>query len=571
MSRATHIFRRGGIYWFRYRVPKGLQAIFGRSEVRRSLGTSCYRTATLRAASGFAWILGLCEKVRVMQNAEPHQIDVHVAQYFAALVAQSKLSKLSNAYADEAIRENELCLMDDAAAHLRALLEEGKADPSVGADLATFFKHKGIDLGSLPAAMRDTAVKGAMAAHIDHIGYVLHAVDAPSKPYQPEHELFADLLAPTPPIASISASGLPPITVATAIKKYRAEYDGEWAAKSKKDAYRVFAWLEEHLGAATDMHTVTKAQAASFRDALLSMESRSKAASFADRMTDNPERRISKRTANKYLCFVQSFFNWASGEAGLIESSPFDKISIPFPKGKSKAAQTATPAALEAFLLSPLFQGHQTGKLHKPGAIVARGEEYWFALLEIFLGARTGEIAQLLLSDVNDGSSGKLLASVSFRKIDDFGQNVAGKSLKTMSAERTVPLPAVLIELGFLGFVHGQAQKKSQHLFPAFAPKAGRDASAAATKFMSRYLERIEQKFPGKANHWLRHAVTDALRNSKTPNYLISQITGHAQSDMNSLYGTGADLETVKAALDSADYKFDLLATLLQSKERWTK
>ena len=41
--------RRGGVYWFRRRVPQGIVGKLGRDEVNRSLGTTCHKEAHVRA------------------------------------------------------------------------------------------------------------------------------------------------------------------------------------------------------------------------------------------------------------------------------------------------------------------------------------------------------------------------------------------------------------------------------------------------------------------------------------------------------------------------------------------
>ena len=51
---AGHFIRRGGTYWFRRRVPKGLIARLGQAEIHRSLHTSSRSVASGRAMR--AWL-----------------------------------------------------------------------------------------------------------------------------------------------------------------------------------------------------------------------------------------------------------------------------------------------------------------------------------------------------------------------------------------------------------------------------------------------------------------------------------------------------------------------------------
>ena len=384
--------RRGGTYWFRFRVPAKLQSIFGRTEIRRSLATRSYREAVRRAASVFARVSALCETVGIMSGATPETINALVASYFSDLVAQSEQWGIADAYADEGEEDEKLAVAEDVAEEIQALLSKGSVHHGVAQLFADFALSKGVAIKTLPPALRKLALKGAMAAHVEHVGYLHHAASSPTDHYAPEQKIFASALAPI--ALSPSGADLPVITLAAAIKKLRDERNGIWAATTKADANRVFAWLEEHVGPLTNMHSIKKAHAVSFRDALMSMEKRSTAQAFAERITSDPSKRIARRTASKYLDLVSSFFGWASGEAGLIENSPFAKISITFVKEKkSNAARSATPEALRAMLNSPLFQGHRFEKLHVAGPSVARDEEYWLVLLQFFLGARAGEVA----------------------------------------------------------------------------------------------------------------------------------------------------------------------------------
>ena len=478
MRGASHLMRRGAMFWFRFRVPSSAQAVLGRTEIRRSLFTSCHREAKRRAAACFVRISIMCENAHAMNEQTPEEISAQLGKLFLDLVAKT--------------------------AHPHALSP------------------------------------GAIA---DGVAIAMHAQVTPA-----------------------DAAGPPSISLAEALAKFRAEKEESWAAKTLQDVKLVHPWIVEHFGAHTPLRSIKKAQAASFREGALRLKKHSAASTFADRQTDDVAQRISARTASKYLDFAVAFFNWAASEAGLIEHSPCSRLTIKFSRKKSKAAAAATAPALRDIFMSPLFQGHHPLKPWQKGPVVTRGDYYWAFVLQFYFGTRIGEIAQLRVRDIATDAD---VPYAHIRTTDDDGNLINGNTLKTANAHRKVPICDDLIALGFLDFVKRQ-RANNAYLLRSIAPSRGQSSSSKASKFAARYLERVGQKNAGKATHWLRHALANALRAARTPDYTLNQILGHAQDAMHAQYGTVEDVGAAKDAIDNADWKFNPRAVLLRSKPRWT-
>lgn len=359
----------------------------------------------------------------------------------------------------------------------------------------------------------------------------------------------------------------PSVTVGVGVSKYLLSQSSDWAASTKHDVQLVLGWVCDHFGADTDLASISKMQALEFVEGLRKLESRSSANTFQARQTDDHAKRIAPRTVKKYRGFAQTFFNWTVEKLELTAKSPLTKITIKVQKTISRAATAATPEALENLLRSPLFQGHHPLYVHKAGPVVARGDFYWALLLQFYFGTRIGELAQLRVSDVAINAP---IPYVHLRDVDDEGRRIGDKTFKNEHSKRKMPICDALIKLGFLQFV-ATRRGKNAPLFPQLAPSRGQKASSKASKFYSRYLERIGQKMVGKATHWHRHALVDALRAAGTQEYVICQITGHAHDAMHIQYGTLANLGTAKAALDEAKWMFDPMAVLMLSKSRWVR
>jgi integrase len=82
---------------------------------------------------------------------------------------------------------------------------------------------------------------------------------------------------------------------------------------------------------------------------------------------------------------------------------------------------------------------------------------YWLPLLGLFTGARLEELGQARVVDVKEAEG------IHFLDISDAGE---GKSVKTASSRRRVPIHPELERLGFLDYVEERKRAKDARLFP---------------------------------------------------------------------------------------------------------
>jgi integrase len=159
-------------------------------------------------------------------------------------------------------------------------------------------------------------------------------------------------------------------------------------------------------------------------------------------------------------------------------------------------------------------------------------------LLALLTGARMGELAQLHVSDIERSKD------VWFLNITDLhaetGEIVAGKSLKTRSSKRIVPLHKVLVDWGFLDYVQTQ-ETHDARLFPSLV-RNGRGEFSDYSRGFGRYLTKIGLKSDKTLTfHSFRHTFMDALRRGGIKKYERELLAGHARHDMNDLYGEEVD------------------------------
>ena len=182
--------------------------------------------------------------------------------------------------------------------------------------------------------------------------------------------------------------------------------------------------------------------------------------------------------------------------------------------------------------------------------MVVRDGKYWVPILGLYTGARLGEIVQLLVSDVREEGG-----------IDYFDINrdeAGGKSLKTSSSQRVIPVHPELVRFGFMEYVENRRGKgPSGRLFSEI--KQGKDGSYSHnfSKYFGRYLKQVGVKTNKTTFHSFRHNFTDALRNGAVEDSRMKSLLGHSDKSVTAEYGSGGPPLKVLAE-DMKKVKFDV-------------
>lgn len=170
-----------------------------------------------------------------------------------------------------------------------------------------------------------------------------------------------------------------------------------------------------------------------------------------------------------------------------------------------------------------------------------RGEaSYWLPLLLLTTGARPEELAQALVTDVRAGD-GEDRWSLAITAVGQHPHKGA-RSLKTPSAERTVPLAPVLIGLGFLDYVEWLRARGELALFPSLRPKGERrELFASFGAWWSGYLRENGVALDGKRPaREFRPTWATIARECGVSREAQEYLMGHAPdaNDMNARYGS---------------------------------
>jgi integrase len=250
---------------------------------------------------------------------------------------------------------------------------------------------------------------------------------------------------------------------------------------------------------------------------------------------------ISQHTRERRLSAVKEFFSWARG-IDLIEIDPAEGVE--FIKTRTrKTGPKRKPfrlAELQKLFLSPLFTGCEDRRFwKKPGTFSMRDDHrFWLPLLALWTGARQGELAQLLVTDIQS-IDGVWTIVITDEPDEDESQESREKRIKNSSSERKVPIHPELIQIGFLKFVARKSKAGERRLF-SDCERDQNGRFGPHTKHFKQLLASVGVTREGVSFHSFRHGFEDAMRNSFVSDGAALQLTGRQTGTSRDGYGEGS-------------------------------
>jgi len=243
-----------------------------------------------------------------------------------------------------------------------------------------------------------------------------------------------------------------------------------------------------------------------------------------------PQSRIN---VNKFLTRLTTFMNFGVSQ-GYIKENYILGMKIPIPKTEGrKKREPFSPEDLGKILSPKSYLdwtvdfGLKT-KSAKPNVVKYQNPFYWSFLIGIFSGMRTNETAQLRIEDIIKKEN------VWMFSIDE----TEGKSVKTTSSIRKVPVHPTLISLGFIDYVKIIKSKGVDRVFPELT----KQRDGYSTKISQHYNE----KFLPSVGVWIRqtkvlystrHTFINRCYNKGVDRDIIKSIVGHEPDFTMDVYG----------------------------------
>jgi integrase len=287
--------------------------------------------------------------------------------------------------------------------------------------------------------------------------------------------------------------------------------------------------------------------------------------------------RITVDTHRRFLDGISEVFEWAVNET-YIATNPARALGTEIerssgtPKTKDQDQRAAFSGDDLAAIFGAEWFAHGTGRKTPQGTFHSyRPHYFWLPLLALHCGGRLNELAQVYVDDI---VSVEGIWCLDFNlnapdKLDLDEADPAGKdkSLKTINAQRQVPIHSRLIELGFVEYVVALREAGHQRLFPELHFDARKGyGKAAGSWFNERFLgRRLKIERDGrKTFHSFRHNFATALGDADVLTSVKADLMGHSRSTALSetRYDKGRKLQTLKDAIEQVRYELPPIASL---------
>jgi len=329
---------------------------------------------------------------------------------------------------------------------------------------------------------------------------------------------------------------------------YKIQRD-DWDEKTQADAEGVYGQLIEYLGGNTDPSTIKREQLRDFSVLLSQLPTnytrtpRFKNLSLHQltELAANEElKTIAAATVKKKFNFIKSLFKYASQEEWIDKDRA---TGITIAKGVSKKRAPYSPEELNSIFTSTKDTD--------------RKSDFWLPRIGLTTGMRSNEILQLTTSDIRQTSD------IWYFDINEDMDVEAGqaKKTKTDNSRRSVPVPEVLIKVGFIDYVQAIG---SGRLFPCVHLGSDKSYSSVYSKRFNTQLDRLSLKPDAdealmKDFHSFRHtfrANTRANGVSKETADLLGGWKDQEGRTAGDDYGVHYEsfMSELKTAIDQIDY-----------------
>lgn len=243
---------------------------------------------------------------------------------------------------------------------------------------------------------------------------------------------------------------------------------------------------------------------------------------------DQKVTRLSASSVKKYLTAIRTILEWAA-ENGYRDDNPAQGIKVREARNSAEKRLPYSDDDLNIIFSSPIYTEE-----YRPNA--GAGEAaYWLPLLALYTGARLDELGQLRKSDIRSEED---IWFIDINTLDE------GKSLKTQSSKRKVPLHPTILDAGIIKYVNSLTSKDDKGLlFPELKP----DSKGKLTGNWSKWWGRYARKELGitdsrKVFHSFRHTFKDTCRGAGISEEVHDALTGHSSGGVGRQYGRGVPL-----------------------------
>lgn len=568
MPKKHNLTNRNGVWYYRRRVPQGLEKAMGKSVIQFSLKTKDFNEAAkLRNVQDVEWDARF-EKASEQSN-DPSQAKSALSRHEALKIVREYVQKTDlKLQKQEATRgtvskeikrdiDFDLGLSEQAVADISNM--EGELE--VGRNVRQLLKDKDIELET-GDPVRDDFFEFVRRALLEvyRRAKARHQQDF-------SHSYFDELFAP---LSANGGSPFPDMPLSKVCDEYLTDYerfaDARNVRKKRRNDMRVGANLIlEVMGTDTPVHAVTRKMCRDVVDALSKLPP-NRRKKFKDLPLEKVLRIAAKdslspmkwETQNSYLSTLIKVMDFARKE-GYIDRNPAEgltPLAVTVPDEDKRDPYTLEH--LQAIFSAPIYTGCVDDErgINKPGPNHPKRSRFWLPLISLFTGMRMNEICQLNVDDLKCTDAGTHYFHV-FPSTKD-------QRVKNQSSRRKFPVHPILIRMGFLDYIKGLRAKGESKAFPEIpVPKSGYRSDIFSKRYATFQkglgIPRKTGSPPSERQytfHSFRHNFRDELRRTEAPTEIVELLGGWASGNkaVNKSYGSGYEPDQLYKYVKEVSY-----------------
>ena len=490
--------------------------------------------------------LSIDEMKRILHN-EVEKSKKHSSFYSYVGVDRSKEKTIQEGLETLEIQEKELkgrdkTYFDDDVENL--LKEEGITDINRKSDSFRVFRENFIKIQSLKIKWKRELIKGETTSPFDIVSQILDGDITPNTELQPIIENY-NIPEPREPYLVSSNSVEVKYNKVEKSKLIREVVDeflvlrkGTIGEKMLSE-YRVLTDEFIEIIGNIPVRSLSKDTIRTYIKIQTQLPiNRRKNPKYRDLSTDEimkikdvkPQSRVN---VNKFLTRLTTFMRFGVSQ-GYIKENYIDGMKIPISKTEErKKREPFSPEDLVKILHPKTYLdwtidfGLKT-KSDKPNVVKYQNPFYWSFCIGILSGMRTNEISQLLIGDIIKKEN------VWMFSIDE----TEGKSVKTTSSIRKVPVHPILISLGFIDYVKIIKSKGVERVFPELTKQRDGYSTKISQHYNEKFLPSIDVwKKQVKVLYSTRHTFINRCYNKGVDRDIIKSIVGHEPDFTMDVYG----------------------------------
>jgi integrase len=280
---------------------------------------------------------------------------------------------------------------------------------------------------------------------------------------------------------------------------------------------------------------------------------------IVEKFANSDVERITAVTVGKAIALLSALTNWGV-DNGYLATNPFSGMKPSAVAAEVTRRRSFTAEELARIFGSTIYTGHHSMKRWaEPGSCIVKDARFWLPLLGNYTGCRLEELGQAHVADVRC-RDGVLVLNIDNSDLEDATlgkrgkpKEQGGKSVKTESSKRLIPVHPVVLAAGFEAYVQDLRARQEIHLFPDLKPDRYGHRTAAFSKWMARFLDYLGLANPALVFHSFRHGFKSACRRADLPIEVHDYLTGHSSGDVGRRYGE-EHLPRIAAALAAVSF-----------------